>query len=314
MAVMEQLVTTGKTLIQARKLCKQYGAEKVVNEIDLDIQQGECFGLLGPNGAGKTTTLRMFLGMTIADSGTLSLLGFDIPQQATASRQHIGVVPQMDNLDPDFTVVENLRTYANYFGYRRHGIDSRLDYLLGFANLEQKAHASIDSLSGGMKRRLTLARALVNDPQLLILDEPTTGLDPQARQMIWQRLRQLKNEGRTLILTTHYMEEAQRLCDRIAIMDHGHIIAQGSPAQLMAEHVEAQVLEVYGNELQAWIDAFQPNKYGRTEKVGETLFIYTDDERPIVESLCQRAELTFLHRRANLEDVFLKLTGRDLRE
>ncbi|MBI3561539.1 MAG: ATP-binding cassette domain-containing protein [Gammaproteobacteria bacterium] len=279
------------------------------------IQAGECFGLLGPNGAGKTTTLRMFLGLTLPESGSLTILGHPIPAVAREARARIGVVPQLDNLDPDFTVAENLRTYASYFGLRGAAVETRITQLLVFANLQHKTDAPIDTLSGGMKRRLTLARALINDPQILILDEPTTGLDPQARQMIWQRLRELKQQGKTLILTTHYMEEAQRLCDRLAIIDHGRIITQGSPDALIQQHIEPYVVEVYGNGVQAasLADGSLPRS-ARIEQVGETVFIYMSQEDPNVMAMCQRENLRFLHRRATLEDVFLKLTGRDLRE
>ncbi len=297
-------------------LSKSYAEQCVVNNISLSVKQGEYFGLLGPNGAGKTTTLRMLLGMTPPDSGVLNVLGHAIPEQAQQMRCNIGVVPQMDNLDPDFSVIENLRTYASYFGLKPHSaaMQQRIEELLDFANLRAKAEATIESLSGGMKRRLTLARALVNDPQLLILDEPTTGLDPQARQLIWQRLRELKRAGRTLILTTHYMEEAQRLCDRLAIMDHGRIIAEGTPANLIEQHIEPHVIEVYGAGLNKWLDNSTVSSQERVERLGETAFVYSHDEAPLVSELCQIDDLQFLHRRANLEDVFLKLTGRELRE
>jgi lipooligosaccharide transport system ATP-binding protein len=273
--------------------------------------RGECFGLLGPNGAGKTTTLRMLLGMTPADSGELKILDQPISEHI---RRRIGVVPQMDNLDPDFSVIENLRTYASYFNLSGKVIEQRIQELLDFARLRQKANEQIDNLSGGMKRRLTLARALVNDPELLILDEPTTGLDPQARQLIWQRLLELKHAGHTLILTTHYMEEAQRLCDRLAIMDHGKIIVQGSPQELIKTHIEPHVIEVTGNGMETWQQQFQHNGVARFEALGGSVLIYTDDERPVIDNLCQFGHLEFIHRRANLEDVFLKMTGRDLRE
>jgi lipooligosaccharide transport system ATP-binding protein len=272
--------------------------------------RGECFGLLGPNGAGKTTTLRMLLGMTPADSGELKILDQPISEHI---RRRIGVVPQMDNLDPDFSVIENLRTYASYFNLSGKVIEQRIQELLDFARLRQKANEQIDNLSGGMKRRLTLARALVNDPELLILDEPTTGLDPQARQLIWQRLLELKHAGHTLILTTHYMEEAQRLCDRLAIMDHGKIIVQGSPQELIKTHIEPHVIEVTGNGMETWQQQFQHNGVARFEALGGSVLIYTDDERPVIDNLCQFGHLEFIHRRANLEDVFLKMTGRDLR-
>ena len=246
-------------VVNITALCKSYAGQRVVDGIDLQVQRGECFGLLGPNGAGKTTTLRMMLGMTPVDSGELKLLDELISPRSHQVRQRIGVVPQMDNLDPDFSVIENLLTYASYFNLSGKAVHQRIDELLEFAHLTQKADAQIDSLSGGMKRRLTLARALINDPELLILDEPTTGLDPQARQHIWQRLRELKHSGHTLILTTHYMEEAQRLCDRLAIMDHGKIIVQGSPQELIETHIEPHVIEILGEDVARWQQQSLPN-------------------------------------------------------
>jgi lipooligosaccharide transport system ATP-binding protein len=301
-------------IVQIDALVKSYGEQRVVDNVALDVNHGECFGLLGPNGAGKTTTLRMMLGLARPDSGRLTILAQDAIHHARVIRRQIGVVPQMDNLDPDFSVIENLRTYASYFGLREKQVEDRIHGLLEFAHLSSKANASIESLSGGMKRRLTLARSLVNDPQLLILDEPTTGLDPQARQMIWQRLRELKQAGRTLILTTHYMEEAQRLCDRLAIMDNGRVIAVGAPAELIRTHIEPHVIEVYGTGAEAWSRQYAMPVEGRLERVGETIFLYAQDEKPLVDELCRHPQLQFLHRRANLEDVFLKLTGRELRE
>ncbi len=301
-------------VVQARGLTKRYGEQCVVDGIELNVAQGECFGLLGPNGAGKTTTLRMLLGTTPPDGGVLSVLDYPIPAQARQMRQLLGVVPQQDNLDPDFTVVENLRTYASYFGLHGTVLEQRITELLEFASLQQKADARIEALSGGMKRRLAMARALVNAPKLVILDEPTTGLDPQARQLIWQRLRALLSEGRTLILTTHYMDEAQRLCDRLAIMDKGKILDVGSPAELIARHIEPHVVEVHGNGVEAWLAQQSSEVVVRSEMIGETLFCYTASERALVESLCAYGELQYLSRHATLEDVFLKLTGRDLRE
>jgi lipooligosaccharide transport system ATP-binding protein len=241
-------------------------------------------------------------------------LGFNIPQQAREMRARIGVVPQQDNLDPDFTVIENLRVYASYFGLGGKIIEQRVEELLTFTALEGKTHAPISTLSGGMKRRLTLARALIADPELLILDEPTTGLDPQARQMLWQRLRMLMNQGKTLILTTHYMDEAERLCSRIAVMDHGRILAEDSPAGLIECHIEPQVVEVYGPGVELWQTSTAAPLVTRAEHIGETVFCYAHDVRALLEDLSARPQLRYIHRPANLEDVFLKLTGRDLRD
>ncbi len=306
--------TEDHIVVSARGLRKAFASHTVVDGLDLDVFRGECFGLLGPNGAGKTTSLRMLLGMALPDDGTLRVLEYDIPKQAQMARHKIGVVPQMDNLDPDFSVTENLRTYGSYFGLSQRAINQRIPALLRFASLEGRADARIESLSGGMKRRLTLARALINDPQLLVLDEPTTGLDPQARQIIWQRLRQLINEDRTLILTTHYMEEAERLCDRIAIMDNGRILAQGSPEELIRTHIEPQVVELHGPAVEDWVTRQAELYQCRSERVGETVFCYMQEEGELVTALTHQPGLRFLHRRANLEDVFLKLTGRDLRD
>ena len=301
-------------VVEARGLTKYYGAQPVVNGIDIEVHRGECFGLLGPNGAGKTTTLRMLMGATPPSAGSLDVLGYPIPQQARRMRERLGVVPQQDNLDPDFTVLENLITSASYFCLRGPELDRRIAGLLAFAALEAKAGVSIGTLSGGMKRRLTLARALINDPELLILDEPTTGLDPQARQLIWQRLRALLGQGKTLILTTHYMEEAERLCDRLMIIDNGHVLVTGSPAELVRRHIEPHVVEIHGGGVEEWYDTIGRPLVQRGERSGETVFCYVNDERPLLDALSRRPELHFMHRRANLEDVFIKLTGKELRE
>jgi len=296
------------------QLRKAYGGEDVVAGLDLAVEEGTCFGLLGPNGAGKTTTLRLSLGLIAPDAGRIRILGHDIPEEARRARQRIGVVPQMDNLDPDFTVTENLMVYGRYFGLPDHEVKQRIPQLLEFANLAAKADARIQSLSGGMKRRLTLARALVNDPDLVILDEPTTGLDPQARHMIWERLRNLVAQGKTLILTTHFMEEAERLCSTLAIIDHGRKIAEGSPRALIEAHIEPEVVEVYGDGVERWADARAGALSERVEKSGETVFCYTHDASALVNDLAHHATLRCLRRPANLEDVFIKLTGRELRD
>ncbi|TAK44305.1 MAG: ATP-binding cassette domain-containing protein [Betaproteobacteria bacterium] len=299
--------------LQARNLRKRFGGEDVVCGVDLDIAAGECFGLLGPNGAGKTTTLKLCLGLIEPEEGSARLLGMEVPARAREARAGVGVVPQFDNLDPDFTVTENLVVYGRYFGPGDAAIRARIPQLLEFAGLQGRAEARIQTLSGGMKRRLTLARALVNDPQLLFMDEPTTGLDPQARHLIWERLRHLMQQGKTIVLTTHFMEEAQRLCTRLAIMDRGRIIATGSPRALIAEHIESQVVEVHGPGLGAWMVRAR-SLAPRFERAGETVFCYAADVAPVIADLRRQRELVYLHRPANLEDVFLKLTGRDLRD
>ena len=302
------------SVLSARNLRKSYGDQLVVDGLNLSIRRGECFGLLGPNGAGKTTTLRLLLGLITPDSGELSLLDHTVPQQARAARLRVGVVPQMDNLDPDFTVAENLLVYGRYFGMSDAAIEARLPELLEFANLTHKRDVKVPTLSGGMKRRLTLARALVNDPEILFLDEPTTGLDPQARHLIWQRLRELTARGKTLLLTTHFMDEAERLCNRLAVMDNGRIISTGSPRELIAQNIEPQVVEVFGERAAEWAQSHAMIHAQRFEVSGESVFCYVNDAQPLLLELQRHPELRYLHRPANLEDVFLKLTGREMRE
>jgi len=301
-------------ILDAQKLRKSYGNQVVVDGLDLSIRRGECFGLLGPNGAGKTTTLRLMLGLIAPDSGELHLLDHAIPQQARAARIRVGVVPQIDNLDPDFTVAENLLVYGRYFGISDATINARMPELLEFANLTSKRDAKVPTLSGGMKRRLTLARALVNDPEVIFLDEPTTGLDPQARHLIWQRLRELTARGKTLLLTTHFMDEAERLCHRLAVMDNGRIISTGSPRELIEQNIEPQVVEVFGEQAAAWAQHHAARYAQRFEVSGESAFCYVADAQPLLTELQLHPELRYLHRPANLEDVFLKLTGREMRE
>jgi len=301
-------------VLKVRGLTKRYGGTEVVRGVDLHVRRGECFGLLGPNGAGKTTTLRLLLGLIEPDSGSIELAGIAVPKRAREARMKVGVVPQMDNLDPDFSVRENLLAYGRYFGMARSAIAARVPGLLEFAGLASKADAQIAQLSGGMKRRLTLARALVHDPDILFLDEPTTGLDPQARHLIWQGLRRLLNEGKTIVLTTHFMDEAERLADRLVILDHGRVVTEGAPRALIESHIEPAVVEVFGEGLGDWTHARAAALCQRFETVGETLFCYTDSPDTVIGALKQAPALRYLHRPSNLEDVFLKLTGRDLRD
>ncbi len=301
-------------VVTTRALSKVYAGAAVVDGVDVAIERGECWGLLGPNGAGKTTFLRMLVGRTPPTSGEIRVLGFDIPRQASAMRARIGVVPQLDNLDPDFTVDENLRTYAGYFGIDAAGLEVRIRQLPDFAALSHKADAYLSTLSGGMLRRLSLIRALVNAPELLVLDEPTTGLDPQARQLIWQRLRSLRSEGITQILTTHYMEEAERLCDRVTIMDHGRLLDSGPPRALIRQHIEPHVIEVHGEGLERWHEETASPLAPRHERAVDGVVYYLEDERPLLQALSGQDQLSYMHRPANLEDVFLKLTGRELRD
>jgi len=301
------------SVLKARALRKRYGELEVVSGLDLDVAAGECFGLLGPNGAGKTTTLRLCLGLTYPDAGEIELLGEPVPRRAREARRRIGVVPQFDNLDPDFTVEENLLVFGRYFSMPKPEVRAKVPGLLEFAGLTGREDARISTLSGGMKRRLTLARALINDPQLIFMDEPTTGLDPQARRLIWERLRRLTQEGKTLVLTTHFMEEAERLCHRLAIMDRGRLIAAGSPRELIAQHIEPHVVEVHGAGIETWAPRAK-SLAPRVERAGDTVFVYAADVAPVLADLQNRSDLIYLHRPASLEDVFLKLTGRDLRD
>lgn len=298
--------------IEARELRKCYAGTAVVAGVDFDVARGSCVGILGPNGAGKSTIIGMVLGTVRPDGGTLRVLDEPVPARAREARVRIGVVPQQDNLDPDFTVAENLYVYARYFGIGARALRSRLPELLRYAALEHKADARIPTLSGGMRRRLALARALVNEPDLLVLDEPTTGLDPQARHLIWERLRTLKHAGKTLLLTTHYMEEAERLCDRIVILDQGRVLDEGTPEALIARHVEPAVFEAVGPAAQRLAARLEGAADARVEQVGGTVLVYSTAAARVREMI-EPGEQVY-ERRAGLEDVFLRLTGRGLRD
>jgi lipooligosaccharide transport system ATP-binding protein len=301
-------------VLDVRKLRKVYGGAPVVDGLSFSIRRGECYALLGPNGAGKTTTLRCCLGLTEPDGGAIRLVGEPVPREARRARIRVGVVPQIDNLDPDFTVTENLVVYGRYYGLTDREVTGRLPALLEFASLAHKKDARIGELSGGMKRRLTLARSLVNDPDLIFMDEPTTGLDPQARHLIWERLNQLLGRGKTILLTTHFMDEAERLASRLAVIDHGRMIAEGAPRDLIREHIEPQVVEIYGDGARQWAESVGRTLVGRLEVTGETVFCYSHDPAPALHSLESNGGLRYLHRPANLEDLFLKLTGREMRD
>ncbi|MGV3573210.1 MAG: ATP-binding cassette domain-containing protein [Ramlibacter sp.] len=302
-------------LFEARELTKRYGDTTVVDRVSFAIEPGECLGVIGPNGAGKTTTIRMCLGLAEPDGGAVHALGLHMPRDALAIKAQLGVVSQFDSLDPDFTCAENLLVYGRYFRLPEAQIRARIPALLAFAALSHKANARPAELSGGMRRRLSLARALVNDPKLLLLDEPTTGLDPQARHLMWERLQVLLQQGKAILLTTHFMDEAERLCSRLLVLDHGRKITEGKPRDLIAQHLEPDVVEAYGPGALALAESPLKALAARTEVSGETVFFYTQDARPLLDTLArEHPKLRTLHRPANLEDLFLKLTGRQIRE
>ncbi len=301
-------------LFSVEHLSKRYGDSTVVDDLSFQIAAGECLGVIGPNGAGKTTTIRMCLGQSTPDAGSITAFGLSMPRDSLAIKAQLGVVSQLDTLDPDFTCAENLLVYGRYFGMKSAQIRARIPALLEFASLTSKASAKPGELSGGMKRRLSLARALVNDPRLLLLDEPTTGLDPQARHLMWERLQLLLQEGKSILLTTHFMDEAERLCTRLLVLDHGKKIAEGAPRDLISQHLEPDVVEVYGAGALALVDGPLKALAARVEVSGETVFFYTRDAKPLLQALAVYPQLRTLHRPANLEDLFLKLTGRQIRE
>ncbi len=301
-------------LFSVEHLSKRFGDNLVVDDLSFAIAPGECLGVIGPNGAGKTTTIRMCLGLAAPDGGSIHALGLQMPRDQLAIKAQIGVVTQMDTLDPDFTCAENLLVYGRYFGMKDAAIRARIPALLEFASLTAKADAKPGQLSGGMKRRLSLARALVNDPKLLLLDEPTTGLDPQARHLMWERLQLLLQQGKSILLTTHFMDEAERLCSRLLVLDHGKKIAEGKPRDLIAQFLEPDVVEVFGAGALATAEGPLRALAARVEVSGETVFFYTENAAQLLQALSAHPQLRTLHRPANLEDLFLKLTGRQIRE
>jgi lipooligosaccharide transport system ATP-binding protein len=310
---------SGASLIIASGLTKTFGAFTAVDGIDVEVPRGEAFGFLGPNGAGKSSTMRMIACVAPVSSGLLRILGMDPATQGPAIRARLGVVPQQDTLDLDLTVRENLYIYGRYFGLSRAVLRPKIDELLDFAQLTERADAKVEPLSGGMKRRLTIARSLINDPEILLLDEPTTGLDPQARHVLWDRLYRLKQAGVTLVLTTHYMDEAEQLCDRLVVMDAGRIVAQGSPQQLIDEHSSREVAELRfaPGENAAAAERLAGIADGRSERVevlpDRVLFYVSDGERAVTRAHERGlSTLSSLVRRSSLEDVFLRLTGRSL--
>ncbi len=304
-------------LIVARGLTKTYGDFIAVDGIDFDVAKGESFGFLGPNGAGKSTTMRIIGATSVRTSGTLTILGKDPEANGPQIRAHLGVVPQQDNLDNELTVSENIFIYGRYFGLSSSFINKKIPELLEFAQLEEKKNVKVEALSGGMKRRLTIARSLVSEPDILMLDEPTTGLDPQARHILWDRLFRLKEQGVTLLITTHYMDEAEQLCDRLIVMDKGKIMAEDSPAQLIKDYSTKEVLEVrFGSDRnQQMVDVLRPLAQ-RIEVLPDRILLYATDGEQLLEQITAKGihPNTSLVRRSSLEDVFLRLTGRSLVE
>ncbi len=306
------------SLVHARGLTKRYANDfTAVDGVDFDVRPGKAFGFLGPNGAGKTSTMRMIACSSPVTEGELSVIGMDPRRQARQIKSKLGVVPQIDNLDTELTVRENLEMYARYFDIPGDVARKRTDELLEFVQLDERAKDQVEPLSGGMKRRLTIARALINDPELVILDEPTTGLDPQARHLLWERLYQLKRRGATLIITTHYMDEAEQLCDHLVVMDKAKIVAEGSPRQLIDEHSTREVLELrVTDNVRDSLNGKLDGLADRIEELPDRLLLYTPDGEHTLEQVNQR-EIPIesaLVRRSSLEDVFLRLTGRSLVE
>jgi lipooligosaccharide transport system ATP-binding protein len=302
-------------LVRAGRLTKRFGEVTAVDEIDVEIERGEAFGFLGPNGAGKTSAMRMIGCVSPPTSGELQVLGMDPETEGPAIRGRLGVVPQRDTLDEELTVRENLLVYGRYFGLPRATVSERASELLEFAQLAERADSKVEPLSGGMKRRLTIARALINEPEILLLDEPTTGLDPQARHVLWDRLFRLKRSGVTLVLTTHYMDEAEQLCDRLVVMDNGRVVAEGSPRQLIEKYSTREVLELrFPADDHARYSEKVADLGARVEVLPDRLLLYTDDGDDGVAIVHARglAPLSVLVRRSTLEDVFLYLTGRTL--
>ena len=307
----------GAPLITARRLIKRFTNFTAVDGVDFDVHAGEAFGLLGPNGAGKTSTMRMIGCVSPVTDGELRVLGMDPRTHASAIKARLGVVPQQDNLDSELTVRENLLMYARYFDTPRRVARARVDDLLEFVQLTDRADSEVEPLSGGMKRRLTIARSLVNEPDVVLLDEPTTGLDPQARHVIWDRLYRLKQKGATLLLTTHYMDEAEQLCDRVVIMDRGTIVSEGSPRQLIERHATREVLELrVPEERRSSLREGLTGQVERVEELPDRVLVYADDGEVVLEHLHAQGvrPVSALVRRSTLEDVFLRLTGRTLVE
>lgn len=302
-------------IIIAKDLKKNYGSREAVRSISFEVRAQSCFGLLGPNGAGKSSTLKMIYGAILPTSGSLSIMGMDILKESRAIKALLGIVPQEENLDPELNVLENLIVFARYFKISKPVARQRALDLLKLLHLEERMSSKVDELSTGLKKRLLIARGLINDPKILILDEPTTGLDPQSRHLIWQRLRHLKSKGLTILITSHYMEEATQLCDSIVIIDQGRILQNGSPLNLIQKEVGNEIIEIriephHDSEILA---SLNPESY-KYERIGDTLYLYCEDGRSILKKLTAFPHQKIIHRPATLEDLFLKLTGRELSE
>lgn len=302
-------------IITARDLSKRYGTREAVRSISFEIRSRSCFGFLGPNGAGKSSTMKMIYGAVPPTEGSLAVMGRDVRTNIRSIKAVLGVVPQEENLDSELNVLENLMVFARYFGVSKAVAKARALDLLAFFHLSERAASKVEELSTGLKKRLLIARGLMNDPRILILDEPTTGLDPQSRHLIWQRLRHLKSGGLTILITTHYMEEATQLCDHVVIIDKGRILARGNPLDLVTENVGREIIELRiepeaDQDLLKTVDGAQL----RSERIGDTLYFYCADARPVLERLARIPHGRLIHRPATLEDLFLKLTGRELSE
>ena len=313
----ETMTDNREPMIVAKNLTKKYKDFVAVDGINFEVKKGESFGLLGPNGAGKSTTMRMIASTSTRTSGELTILGKDPNKRGPEIRAHLGVVPQQDNLDREIKVWENLMVYGRYFGLSRKFLKAKIEELLDFAQLQDKRNNKTEELSGGMKRRLTIARGLINEPEILMLDEPTTGLDPQARHILWDRLFRLKEKGVTLVITTHYMDEAEQLCDRLVVMDKGKIMAEGTPANLIKEYSSKEVLEVrFGSENNEGVADQIRDIADRLEVLPDRILVYTEDGEAALDKVLAKGlkPVTSLVRRSSLEDVFLRLTGRSLVE
>lgn len=304
---------TYEAVVFAEDLSKEFGSIRAVDGISFYVREGECYGFLGPNGAGKTTAIRMIYCRIPVTSGVLKVFGLDVRRYGREIKSMVGVAPQENNLDPDLDVIENLLVYSRYYDIPKKVARERAMELLRFLSIDERRKEQVTKLSGGMQRRLVIARALINNPRLLVLDEPTTGLDPQARHLIWQRIRELKRQGVTMILTTHYMEEAEQLCDRVAVMDLGKILVEGPPQELIERYAGKDVFEIRRVEDEGFLKALKGLEFS-FEKAGDTIYIYSNDGDEIGRRLFSIKDIEVLHRRSNLEDVFLKLTGKELRD